>query len=1075
MARLLGRSVIFALMGMFVVSLLAVATPTFTDQGLDKGYLNPTDKVAVQEIRVTNGGSTISSISIRNLGTADEGNIAEIVIDDDSDPFDGPIKTYTSLTGIRTGLLFSLNYTLPSGTSYIWVGIRIKGADHVAGGETIHLRVRFYSGSYTSPYVTDGKAEEIAEAGFEEISDGTTSTTYFNPGDAHIVQQCTFTDDDGNNNPLHIQTGSATTIAKVENLGSGDTSDISKVRLTLDIDGSSSNTGWHSWTPASPMDFHYGYFVNGDPLPNTVPDDGSVKVTVEMEIAPGATDEKTIHTRVTLLTSEGEPGSEEDYVQAISSTVIHMIRRQGFEESADASDPVASGVVSPGEGNELVQKVTVTDDDLNNNNVTANAIWIKNDGTAEWADIEKIVVKRTDTDTTLHTINTGTDLSNWQLFAWASTWPIDDDGSGTIAIYYEVANDVTPGRTLRPVVKIRGNENGTNYEGDEVPYPDYVELQPYGLETVTNETPPSGGTAYSGQRLLAQKIKCDDQDENADEVRINPVQIKNDASAPVTADEIAKIEICNQAGDTLGETTELDGINDPGGVTVSTTQNNKIPDNGEMFLCIYVTFAGPEDVTAGHHLKLKTSVFFEENGHAGSAVVNGDAWTLEINHRPEVDFTVDSEVANLGEDVTFTPDVTDPDGDDITDYDWDFGDGDTSTDEVPTHVYDEYGTFDVTLIATDERGATGTVTKQVVVNRPPEVDFTWDPEVPDIDQNVAFTADVNDPDDPDDTPYTYAWDFDDDGEIDSTQASPTHQFPEQTTYDVTLTVTDSRGGEASVTHLVVVGNKAPEGTFTWEPVAPDVGETVTFTPDFEDPDDPPDTPFTYEWDFDNDGEVDSTVTSPTYAFREKKNYTVKLTVTDSRGGRTEVSKTLSVGNEPPTITSMTADKTTVSVGEAVQFTSTATDTDGTVEDYAWDFRDGTTSSLRSPTHTYMAGGTYTVTLVVTDDRGAESEPATLVITVEAPERVVTYSYPNPAATQATIVYYLPEGATDPVLRIFNITGALVFETDLTVGEATYVWDLTSGGGNALPNGLYMCVVRAKNAGRRGVFKLLIDR
>jgi len=631
------QSIALALLAGLVFSVAAIAAPSFTDQALDKGFLNPTDKVAVQEIKITGDGSTISSISIRNLGTADEGNIAEIVIDDDSDPFNAPLKSYTSLVGIRTGLLFSLNYTLPTGTSYIWVGVRIKGKDHVAGGETIQLMVRFYSGSYTSSYITDGKAEEIAEAGFEQIEDDTASTTYFNPGDSNIVQQCTFTDNDGNDNPIYIQTGSSV-VARVENLGSAEkTTDIAQVKVTLAIGTSSSNTGFVAWNPSSPMDFSYAAFTTGV-LPNTIPDDGSIDVTVEMKIAGTPTDQRTIQTRVTLLVSEGEPGSEEDYVQAISSKVIHTIRDQGFEQSVDSSDTVASGVVSPGEGNELVQKVTVTDDDLNDYNVTANAIWIKNDGTAEWADIEKIVVKRTDTDTTLHTITTGTDLSAWQRFDWASTWAIDDDGSGTIAIYYEVATGVTPGRTLRPVVKIRGSENTTNYEGDEVRYPDYVELQPHGLETVTNETPPSGGTAYSGQRLLAQKIKCDDQDEDSDEVRINPVQIKNSASTSVTPDEITKIEVCNQAGDVLGETTDLTGINDPGGVTISTTQNNEIPDNGEMFLCLYVTFAGPEDVTAGHHLQLDTTVFFEEDGHTGSVLVSGDTWTLEINHRPTCDF-----------------------------------------------------------------------------------------------------------------------------------------------------------------------------------------------------------------------------------------------------------------------------------------------------------------------------------------------------------------------------------------------------------------------------------------------------
>jgi len=99
--------------------------------------------------------------------------------------------------------------------------------------------------------------------------------------------------------------------------------------------------------------------------------------------------------------------------------------------------------------------------------------------------------------------------------------------------------------------------------------------------------------------------------------------------------------------------------------------------------------------------------------------------------------------------------------------------------------------------------------------------------------------------------------------------------------------------------------------------------------------------------------------------------------------------------------------------------------------------------------------------------------------VSGPERAVLYSYPNPAATQATVVYYLPTGATDPVLRIYNITGALVLEQTLAVGESSYVWDLTSTGGTAQPNGLYLCVVIAKDASgstiKSPIFKLLIAR
>ncbi|WP_281966188.1 PKD domain-containing protein [Serinicoccus marinus] len=49
--------------------------------------------------------------------------------------------------------------------------------------------------------------------------------------------------------------------------------------------------------------------------------------------------------------------------------------------------------------------------------------------------------------------------------------------------------------------------------------------------------------------------------------------------------------------------------------------------------------------------------------------------------------------------------------------------------------------------------------------------------------------------------------------------------------------------------------------------------------------------------------------------------------------------------------------------------SASTDADGEIVDYLWDFGDGTTSTEVAPTHTFEEGS-YTVTLTVTDNRGA---------------------------------------------------------------------------------------------------------
>ncbi|GAA4340053.1 collagenase [Actinomadura luteofluorescens] len=55
---------------------------------------------------------------------------------------------------------------------------------------------------------------------------------------------------------------------------------------------------------------------------------------------------------------------------------------------------------------------------------------------------------------------------------------------------------------------------------------------------------------------------------------------------------------------------------------------------------------------------------------------------------------------------------------------------------------------------------------------------------------------------------------------------------------------------------------------------------------------------------------------------------------------------------------------------AVSFTDQSTDSDGTIASRRWDFGDGATSTSANPSHTYGADGTYTVSLTVTDDKGA---------------------------------------------------------------------------------------------------------
>ncbi len=77
------------------------------------------------------------------------------------------------------------------------------------------------------------------------------------------------------------------------------------------------------------------------------------------------------------------------------------------------------------------------------------------------------------------------------------------------------------------------------------------------------------------------------------------------------------------------------------------------------------------------------------------------------------------------------------------------------------------------------------------------------------------------------------------------------------------------------------------------------------------------------------------------------------------------------------------DPYTVQVDVSLTFDGTgSTDSDGTVESFAWDFGDEESGTGATPSHTYTVADIYTVTLTVTDDDGATDSDTTTVTVLE---------------------------------------------------------------------------------------------
>ena len=85
--------------------------------------------------------------------------------------------------------------------------------------------------------------------------------------------------------------------------------------------------------------------------------------------------------------------------------------------------------------------------------------------------------------------------------------------------------------------------------------------------------------------------------------------------------------------------------------------------------------------------------------------------------------------------------------------------------------------------------------------------------------------------DPDGDPIAYAWDFDANGTVDSTQANPTFTYTQRGIFEATLRVTDTTGRSASNSVRIAIGNQAPVVNLTVVSTTPpfNFGDTVHFT------------------------------------------------------------------------------------------------------------------------------------------------------------------------------------------------------------------------------------------------------
>ncbi len=193
----------------------------------------------------------------------------------------------------------------------------------------------------------------------------------------------------------------------------------------------------------------------------------------------------------------------------------------------------------------------------------------------------------------------------------------------------------------------------------------------------------------------------------------------------------------------------------------------------------------------------------EEGSYHLEAMIDGctceDDITIALSEKPVVQMS--SDAVCEGQETVFSSlgsSVSAPD--EIVSWNWDFGDGGTSTEENPVYGYENSGSYISTLVLTTNAGCSSSLQQDVFVAPVPQADFQYSPlEILISDPTVNFTNLSSEGE-------TYLWHFGIEGET-STEFSPGYIYPaEPNGYEVKLIVSNAFGCSDSLTRTISIGS-----------------------------------------------------------------------------------------------------------------------------------------------------------------------------------------------------------------------------------------------------------------------------
>jgi gliding motility-associated-like protein len=389
---------------------------------------------------------------------------------------------------------------------------------------------------------------------------------------------------------------------------------------------------------------------------------------------------------------------------------------------------------------------------------------------------------------------------------------------------------------------------------------------------------------------------------------------------------------------------------------------------------------------------VKLTVF---NG-ADSAIIVKTGF-INVYANPVVDFSANQLSGCVPVAIKFT-DKSISGAPGITNYQWDFGDGNISTQQNPLHTYNSPGSFKVTLIVKSSQNCSAQFSRFAYIKTFDSVRANFGIKAPatcSVPAVYSFTDSSNG------TINGWQWNFGDGGT--SIQKNPTHTYFGSGPFTVSLVVRNGNG----CTDTIVKTDAVKPGLLAADfdlPATACVGKPVFFTNNTQ----PASVLDSSLWTF-GDGKS-SNLNNTFHAFANAGSYNVRLIAFYDKCSDT-ITKLVKV--QPLPAVSFTGSPLGTCLPPlTVNFTNTTVN--GTV--VKWDFGDGQTSTLDNPTVTYNNYGSYDVTLIAKNPGGCfDTLVKKAFVNVQQPQINGVNSLPSEGCAPFTASFTPVINSPEPVI------------------------------------------------------------